>query len=300
MKAVLVRNDKDKIKKNLDALKKLTKYDKILTKGNNLFVKFEDGKIIPLIWTKSIFKMCKMATANPAEIVTFAHYIIEPSESENMSVSVSASASVSVSVSEREQREEEKERGKSKFSPKPKIQIPKILKQGIIDDLKKKGNFIAKNPVLFKKIWMNIYKYLLIFPLIIFIGIIVSLVSYKVKFLSFVEILNYILTILLSTTAYIGIGKFKRKSLQEWKEVNIMIYIMEGITLITFLTSLFPSLGGSIAIFVYAYRFYIFLFYLILGSILGCCYYLNKEMNLFFTKYYELEQEGKLLTEVNE
>ena len=39
MKAVLVRNDTDEIKKNLDALKKLTKYDKILTKGNNLFVK---------------------------------------------------------------------------------------------------------------------------------------------------------------------------------------------------------------------------------------------------------------------
>ena len=90
-------------------------------------------------------------------------------------------------------------------------------------------------------------------------------------------------------------GNSKEKSLQDWKEVNIMIYIMEGITLITFLTSLFPSLGGSIAIFVYAYRFYVFLFYLILGSILGCCYFLNKEMNVFFTKYYELEQEGKLL-----
>ena len=56
---------------------------------------------------------------------------------------------------------------------------------------------------------------------------------------------------------------------------------MGGITGITILSCLFPILSGSIAVFIYAYRFYVFLFYLILGGTLYICYYLNIEMNSF-------------------
>jgi flagellar motor protein MotB len=330
VKAVLVRNDTDEIKKNEEELKKLKKYEKIIIKGKNIFVKFENGiKLIPLIWTKSLFKICKMASQNPVEIVEFAHYIEESAIIENVSLSIGAS----INVNEKEEQKEEKKEKENKEQNKEikeeikeeqkkdqneeqneeqheeqkeesiileKIKIPKKLKQGIIDDLKKKGNIVANNPDLLKKIWINIYKFLLIFPFILFIGLTISLVSYQVKSLSFVEMLNYFLSILLSITAYLGIEKLKRKNLQDWKKVNIMIFLMEGITLISFLTSLFPSLGGSISIFIYSYRFSVFLYYLLLGCVLAICYFLNIEMNVFYIKYYLKEQEGKLLDEISE
>ena len=287
--AVLVKADNEEINKNFQAINKLKRYDKLLMKGNNIFVKFGNHiNSIPLIWTRSLFIMCKMAYVNPTEIVTFSHYIVDESENEVKSVSLSQTT------------ENQKSEINTKSSYTKKITIPKTLKQGILDDLLKKGNIIAKNPILFKKIWENIYKYLLIFPFIIFIGLVVSLVSFQVKFLSVVEMLNYILTIMLSITAYIGIEKLKKKKLQNWKQVNIIIYIMGGITAITILSCLFPSLSGSIAIFIYAYRFYVFLFYCILGATLSTCLFLNIEMNKFYTKYYEQEQAGKLLVDVVE
>ena len=284
---VVVKNDNEEIQRNFSAIKKLKKYDKILMKGNNIFVKIGNNiKSIPLIWNRSFFIICKMAFVNPTEIALFNHYVVDETESENKSVSNT--------------NENERSDIVSKSINTKKFLIPETFKQGILDDLIKKGNLIAKNPILCKRVWRNIYKYLLIFPFIIFIGLVVSLVSFKVKFLSFVEILNYILTIMLSITAYVGIEKSKKNKLQNWKEVNIMIYIMGGITGITILSCLFPGLAGSIAIFIYAYRFYIFLFYLILATTLFTCYFLNVEMNVFYSKYYEEEQAGKLLDDVFE
>ena len=78
-----------------------------------------------------------------------------------------------------------------------------------------------------------------------------------------------------------------------------MIYIMGGITGITILSSLFPILSGSIAVFIYAYRFYVFLFYLILGATLYICYYLNIEMNTFYNEYIEEEKSGQFIDNDN-
>ena len=179
------------------------------------------------------------------------------------------------------------------------IVIPKNLKQGVLNKLIEKGNLIAKYLYLSKLVWEHIYKCLLVFPFVIFIGLVISLVSFQVKFLSFVEMLNYLLTIILSITAYIGIEKMKKKNLQNWKEVNVMIYIMGGITGITILSCLFPILSGSIAVFIYAYRFYVFLFYLILGGTLYICYYLNIEMNIFYNEYIEEEKSGQFIDDDN-
>ena len=100
------------------------------------------------------------------------------------------------------------------------IVIPKNLKQGVLNKLIEKGNLIAKYLYLSKLVWEHIYKCLLVFPFVIFIGLVISLVSFQVKFLSFVEMLNYLLTIILSITAYIGIEKMKKKNLQNWKELQ--------------------------------------------------------------------------------
>lgn len=78
-----------------------------------------------------------------------------------------------------------------------------------------------------------------------------------------------------------------------------MIYIMGGITWITILSCLFPILSGSIAVFIYAYRFYVFLFYLILGGTLYICYYLNIEMNTFYNEYIEEEKSGQFIDDDN-
>ena len=203
---VVVKNDNEEIQRNFSAIKKLKKYDKILMKGNNIFVKIGNNiKSIPLIWNRSFFIICKMAFVNPTEIALFNHYVVDETESENKSVSNT--------------NENERSDIVSKSINTKKFLIPETFKQGILDDLIKKGNLIAKNPILCKRVWRNIYKYLLIFPFIIFIELVVSLVSFQVKFLSFVEILNYILTIMLSITAYVGIEKSKKKNYKIGKKL---------------------------------------------------------------------------------
>ena len=278
---IILKNDTEIIKNHTTEITKLSKYDKILLKGNNIIIKFEgkDPKIIPLMWTKSFFTICKMSRAVPEEIVLFSLYIIEDTVTESEIVSGS-------------------ERGDKKV--KKKIPIPQNFKQSVLDNLIKEGNIIAKKPVIFTKVWKNLYKLLFIFPVFILFAFLIQMIKFKFVIFALVKLINYLLIVLLILTAILGNKKMEKKNIQEWNEINLLIYGMVCICCITILACFSSSLGGKIYDFLSSGRIIIVPFYLVLIFVLGVILYLNIEMKKFYEMYYKEEQSGKLLVEIEE
>ena len=272
---IILKNDTETIKNHTTEITKLSKYDKILLKGNNIFIKFEgrEPRTIPLHWTKSFFTICKMSRAVPEEIILFSLYLIEDTVTET-----------------------ESERGDKK--PKKKIPIPEKFKQSILDNLTKDGNLIAKQPVLYRKVWKNFYRLLFIFPIIILVGFIIQMMKYKFVIFALVKLINYLLIALLILTAILGNQKMEKKNVQEWNGVNLLIYGMLCISLISILSCFSSSLGGKEYEFLSSMKILIVPFYLMLMFVLVAILLLNNEMSKFYEKYHEEEQSGKLLVDI--
>ena len=272
---IILKNDTETIKNHTTEITKLSKYDKILLKGNNIFIKFEgrEPRTIPLHWTKSFFTICKMSRAVPEEIILFSLYLIEDTVTET-----------------------ESERGDKK--PKKKIPIPEKFKQSILDNLTKDGNLIAKQPILYRKVWKNFYRLLFIFPIIILVGFIIQMMKYKFVIFALVKLINYLLIALLILTAILGNQKMEKKNVQEWNGVNLLIYGMLCISLISILSCFSSSLGGKEYEFLSSMKILIVPFYLMLMFVLVVILLLNNEMSKFYEKYHEEEQSGKLLVDI--
>jgi len=272
---IILKNDTETIKNHTTEITKLSKYDKILLKGNNIFIKFEgrEPRTIPLHWTKSFFTICKMSRAVPEEIILFSLYLIEDTVTET-----------------------ESERGDKK--PKKKIPIPEKFKQSILDNLTKDGNLIAKQPLLYRKVWKNFYRLLFIFPIIILVGFIIQMMKYKFVIFALVKLINYLLIALLILTAILGNQKMEKKNVQEWNGVNLLIYGMLCISLISILSCFSSSLGGKEYEFLSSMKILIVPFYLMLMFVLVVILLLNNEMSKFYEKYHEEEQSGKLLVDI--
>ena len=272
---IIIKNDTETIKNHTTEITKLSKYDKILLKGNNIFIKFEgrEPRTIPLHFTKSFFTICKMSRAVPEEIILFSLYLIEDTVTET-----------------------ESERGDKKL--KKKIPIPEKFKQSILDNLSKDGNSIAKQPEFYRKVWKNFYRLLFVFPIVILVGFIIQMMKYKFVIFALVKLINILLIALLFLTAILGNQKMEKKNVQEWNGVNLLIYGMLCFSLISILSCFSSSLGGKEYEFLSSMKVLIVPFYLMLMFVLVVILLLNNEMSKFYEKYHEEEQSGKLLVEI--
>jgi hypothetical protein len=277
---VILKNDTETIKNHTSEITKLSKYDKILLKGNNIFIKFVgQHQTIPIYFTKSFFTICKMSRAIPEEIVLFSLYLIEDTVTESESISVA-----------------------EKIDKKEKKRIPIVnkFKESILDSLVKKGNFVAKNPDFYNKIWRRLYKTLFVFPIFIILGLIIQLVKFKFVLFALVELINYLLIGLLVFTAILGNMKMEKKNIQDWGIVNLILLVMICISLISLLSCFIPALGGSIFELLNSGKILIIPFYLCLCFIFFTILFLNIEMNKFYEKYHEEEVKGKLLEDIQQ
>ena len=271
---VVLKKDIEIIKNHTTQITKLSKYDKILLKGNNIHIKIEE-KEIPIISTKSFFTICKMSKAVPEEIVFFSLYITDI-----------ITESDYISVNEREKK------------IKKKIPMYEKYKESLLKILIKNGNIIAKKPDLYNKIWKLAYKYLFIFPIIILLGLLTLWINFSFVLFSFIVLMNFILIGLLFTVYYLGNKKLKEKNIQEWNLINLMIFAIVVINLISILGTFVNFIGGKIYMFLNSGRTLIVPFYLFLSFFLFGVLWLNIELNKFYEKYYEEEQSGKLLEEI--
>jgi hypothetical protein len=220
-----------------------------------------------------------MSRAIPEEIVLFSLYLIEDTVTESESISVA-----------------------EKIDKKEKKRIPIVnkFKESILDSLVKKGNFIAKNPDFYNKIWRRLYKTLFVFPIFIILGLIIQLVKFKFVLFALVELINYLLIGLLVFTAILGNMKMEKKNIQDWGIVNLILLVMICISLISLLSCFIPALGGSIFELLNSGKILIIPFYLCLCFIFFTILFLNIEMNKFYEKYHEEEVKGKLLDDIQQ
>ena len=125
---VILKNDTETIKNHTSEITKLSKYDKILLKGNNIYIKFKGAhQTIPIYFTKSFFTICKMSRAIPEEIVLFSLYLIEDTVTE----------SESISVAERSDKKEKK-----------RIPIVNKFKESVLDFTPKNVSSVKKRCLL--------------------------------------------------------------------------------------------------------------------------------------------------------
>ena len=277
---VILKTDTETIENYTSDKTKLNKYDAILLKGNNINIKFERilQKIkIPLIWTKSLYTICKMSKVIPEETVLFSLYLMDKNVNENEALN----------VNETNNKKEKK-----------RIPIPDNFKESILDSLIKNGDSIAKDPAFYYKTWKNLYKLLFIFPVFIIVGLIIQIVKYQVVLFALIELINYLLIVLLLFTAILGNNKMEKKYIQEWGTVNLMLLLMICISVISLLSCLVPSIGGKVFELLNSGKLLIIPFYLCLCFILCTLLFLNIKMNSFYEKYNKEEQEGKLLVDI--
>ena len=126
------------------------------------------------------------------------------------------------------------------------------------------------------------------------------MIKFKFVIFALVKLINYLLIALLVLTAILGNQKMEKKNIQEWNEINLLIYGMVCICCITILACFSSSLGGKVYDFLSSGRIIIVPFYLVLIFVLGVILYLNIEMKKFYEMYYKEEQSGKLLVEIEE
>ena len=159
----------------------------------------------------------------------------------------------------------------------------------------KEGSSIGSNYEMYKVTWSNLYKWLLLFPLIILLGLFYFLYKDEYGF-SFAEIFCFNLVFLISCTSMSGNQKMESKTRINFNRENILLYVI-----IAF--SFYILICTNIKIEMAAYKFlsqykafvHIAFASLIILSI--TIIYLNKKMITFHIRYSKLLDSGILLTD---
>jgi cell division protein FtsI/penicillin-binding protein 2 len=151
--------DDEKIEKdNFKSIKELTKYTKILSKGNNLLFVLNNHQEIRMKSSKTLFKISMLIGNLPEENVSFTIYIDQDQEDEQGEEKTSKKdilhSKKKLPISSPTKKEEEK---KEKPSSPSSFYLPDDIKESQALEIYKKGNVIGYNHGLFKKIWKNLY-----------------------------------------------------------------------------------------------------------------------------------------------
>lgn len=304
-----------------ESLKKLSLYSKILEKEGNIFVKFKRNKHnINLKSNVSYYRVCSLGEICPEESILFTLYSSlteSDSESERQN-NKKGIDKLKERLSENEDnkypssnklRYKIKNKNYFKNSESKKIAMKESSKEKerdsviILDEIKsslqsifnKEGSSIGSNYEMYKVTWKNLYKWLLIFPLIILLGQFYFMYKDAYGF-SFAEIFCFILVFIISFTSMSGNEKMELKKRVNFNRENIFLYII-----ISF--SFYVLICTNIKIEMAAYKFltqYRAFVHIAFTSLIILCIiiiYLNKKMITFHRRYSQLLDSGFLLTD---
>ncbi len=305
----------EKIEKdNLKSIQELSKYTKILTKGNNIFFIPNNKDEIKLKNSKSLFKISMLLGNLPEENVNFTIYIDQEDEqSEEKSKKSSTKKILQVpnnppeipspspiqiknaEIKIEEQKDKDKEKDKDRVSSSPKtFYLTDDVKESVANEIYKNGNVIGYNHNYFKKVWKNLYKVTLL------------IASSNVTALSLYSLLNIVeknYTILVLdglSLATLSLMIFTSVSgndkMQAKKKVN---FTKENWLLFSFILMSISCIGCwgylSKINFLTIYAYIIFGLLILMSIVL---IYLNIKMINFYKEYHKLTEEGTLLVEV--
>ena len=283
--------DNEKIEKDtFRSMRELSKFTKILSKGNNLYVIIKKKlQQIKLSSPKSLFKISLLLDTLPEETLSFTFYKEEKNESKDIILN-------NININDK----------KIKKKQKPKksedIYIINNIESRLAEEIYKngKGNIIGYNYYLFKLIWKYIYLLGLIISLISFVAFIIfSTISilnkeYYILFGNIITLITLCLSIIACRDGY--------KKINSKRRIN---FRLENVILICFL-----NLSAFCGIFwIYAYaKNEIELEVIILVSIeiILCLLdiisliiiWLNIKMTHFYEEYSTLYEVGTSLDEI--
>jgi len=294
MQDIQIKSEIEEIHKDSNNIEKISIYDELLLKENNLYIKFpparnskiKKSKSFPFKLSSSYLKICKLAKLRPEENLFFTFYEL---------------------ITKKDL--EEKLHGNPHYGIKIKRTIPDDYKQSILTEIEKNNNdnlllnkvnvieLISKNPKLYEKIWKNLYNLLLVFASLILITLLYIIIVYN-YILVLPEIANYTLIGLFIYIFYIANQKFNQKYFYDFNEENKYILINIGISTYCIFCTFSSFLSGKGYEFMNNNSFKIFLFYILV--ILANCvlFTLNEKMTGFYDRYNYYEKEGSLLDDM--
>ena len=294
MQDIQIKSEVEEIYKDSNNIQKISIYDELLLKENNLFIKFpsekksknKKSKTIPFKSSSSYLKICKLAKLRPEENIYFTLYEL---------------------ITKKDLKE--KLHGNPHYGIKIKRNILDDYKQSILTEIINNNKddlllgkinvieLISKNPKFYEKIWKSFYFLLLFFASVILITLLYVIISYH-YILVLPEIANYAQIGVLIITFYKANEKFKKKYFYDFDEENKFILISIGISAYSFFSCFLSILSGSGYEFMNNNSFKIFLFSFLL--ILTDCllFTLNEKMTGFYDRYSYYEKEGSLLDDI--
>jgi len=283
--------DNEKIEKDtFRSMRELSKFTKILSKGNNLYVIIKKKlNQIKLSSPKSLFKISLLLDTLPEETLSFTFYKEEKNEPKDIIIN-------NININDK----------KIKKKQKPKksedIYIINNIESRLAEEIYKngKGNIIGYNYYLFKLIWKYIYLLGLIISLISFVAFIIfSTISilnkeYYILFGNIITLITLCLSIIACRDGY--------KKINSKRKIN---FRLENVILICFL-----NLSAFCGIFwIYAYtknKIELELIILVSIEIILCLLdiisliiiWLNIKMTHFYEEYSTLYEVGTSLDEI--
>ena len=292
--------DDEKIEKdNFKSIKELTKYTKILSKGNNLLFILNNHEEIRMKSSKTLFKISMLIGNLPEENVSFTIYIDQDQEDEQGEEKTSKKdilhSKKKLPISLPTKKEEEK---KDKPSPSS-FYLPDDIKESQALEIYKKGNVIGYNHGLFKKIWKNLYIITLLtsssnfITLLVYSYIIITEQNYVTLGLDVLSLLTLGLMIFTSASGHMKLNSKKKVNFtrENWL---LSIFILMGISCMGYGGYLYMYKIKNTLKLASIYVNGIFGLLIVMSFALIC---LNIKMMNFYKEYYELT-EGNLLVEV--
>ena len=281
--------DNERIEKDtFRSMRELSKYTKILSKDNNLFVIIKKKLCqVKLLSSKSLFKISLLLDTLPEENVIFTFYTEEKNEEKDFNkININ-------NIENRKKKNTEKVKG---------IFIIDNIHNKIAKEIynKEKGNIIGYNYYFFKSLWKYLYLFCLITSIVSFCLISVYTINTLLKKEYYIFGSN--IFTLFSLCLIIFASCFGYKKLSNKKRIN---FKKENILFICFIhLSIFCGI-----IWIYIFNKYeigldlniLLIIEIILGIldiITGALIYLNEKMVEFYEEYSKLSDEGTPLVEI--
>lgn len=296
---------------NQEKQKKKLNYNDILHENNNIFICINSNKNhIKLLNNNSFFKISSLCKIIPEKNIKFKyHSELSDTDSENSSKnSLKGIDKLKERLSE-ESHDNNINIRKNRYKPKKinynKFHIEKEDKSSVIlsDEVKsiqsilnKDGNFIGTNYELYKMTWKNLYKWLLLFPLNILLGLLYFIYKDSYGF-SFAEFFCVLLIFLVCIVSINGNEKMISKKKVNFKAENAILYLISFLCLYILIcsnTNIFENIAY------YFLRQYYILVHAIFFTLMTFCFvliYLNKKMVNFYYKYSQIIESGVVLTD---
>ena len=285
--------DNERIEKDtFRSMRELSKYTKILSKENNIFVTIKKKlQQIKLLSSKSLFKISILLDTLPEENVSFTFYTEEKNEENKDNIIINNFDS--------NKKDIKKKNNKNK---KDGVYIIQNIKNYVVEDLYKtgKGKIISHNPNLFLLIWKYLYLINIILSSISFISfcayalIAISGKEYYLFFSNVITVFSLCFCIFASNSGYKKI-KGKRKVNFRRENIIFICFIHLNVFCGIFWIFAFTKKEGDLEFYV------LIIIEIVLGLIDVICailIWLNIKMVEFYKEYEKLNEEGTLLVEV--